>query len=79
MLSLAMVEGAIRSSERGGERVVIADLLEDALAQAIADERSADVADLLRSWTSAADGIRTPAWGSAPAATPPATAARDAR
>jgi myo-inositol 2-dehydrogenase/D-chiro-inositol 1-dehydrogenase len=71
VLSLAMVEGAIRSSERGGERVVIADLLEDALAQAIADERSADVADLLRSWTSAADGIRTPAWGSAPAATTP--------
>lgn len=79
VLSLAMVEGAIRSSERGGERVVIADLLEDALAQAIADERSADVADLLRSWTSAADGIRTPAWGSAPAAPTTPTTPRDAR
>ena len=79
VMSLAMVEGAIRSSERGGERVVIADLLEDALAQAIADERSADVADLLRSWTSAADGIRTPAWGSAPATTTTPTASGGAR
>jgi myo-inositol 2-dehydrogenase/D-chiro-inositol 1-dehydrogenase len=68
VLSLAMVEGAIRSSELGGERVVIAELLEEALAKAIADERREDVADLLRSWTGAADGIATPAWGSAPAA-----------
>jgi myo-inositol 2-dehydrogenase/D-chiro-inositol 1-dehydrogenase len=67
VLSLAMVEGAIRSSERGGERVVIAELLEESLAQAIADERQNDIAQLLRSWTSAADGISTPAWGSAPA------------
>ena len=67
VLSLAMVEGAIRSSERGGERVVIADLLEESLAQAIADEQRDDVAGLLTSWTSAADGIATPAWGSAPA------------
>ncbi|MFP3463996.1 Gfo/Idh/MocA family protein [Leifsonia sp. SIMBA_070] len=67
VLSLAMVEGAIRSSERGGERVVIADLLEESLAQAIADEQRDDVAGLLMSWTSAADGIATPAWGSAPA------------
>lgn len=67
VLSLAMVEGAIRSSERGGERVVIADLLEESLAQALADERNDDVAALLTSWNSAADGIATPAWGSAPA------------
>ncbi|MDR6611942.1 Gfo/Idh/MocA family oxidoreductase [Leifsonia sp. 1010] len=67
VLSLAMVEGAIRSSERGGERVVLADLLEASLADAIADERSDDVAALLASWTSAAEGIATPAWGSAPA------------
>ncbi|MGO4594944.1 Gfo/Idh/MocA family protein [Leifsonia sp. 2TAF2] len=67
VLSLAMVEGAIRSSERGGERVVVAELLEESLAQAIADERSDDVAALLTSWNSAADGIATPAWGSAPA------------
>lgn len=67
VLSLAMVEGSIRSSERAGERVVVADLLEDSLARAIADEQHDDVARLLRSWTSAADGIGTPAWGSAPA------------
>jgi predicted dehydrogenase len=67
VLTLAMVEGAIRSSARGGESVVLADLLEESLAQAIADEQRGDVADLLRSWTSAADGIATPAWGSTPA------------
>jgi len=67
VLSLAMVEGAIISSERGGDRVVIAELLEESLAQAIADERQNDIADVLRSWTSAADGISTPAWGSTPA------------
>jgi len=67
VLSLAMVEGAIRSSERGGARVVVAELLEESLAQAIADERSDDVAAVLTSWNSAADGIATPAWGSAPA------------
>jgi predicted dehydrogenase len=67
VLSLAMVEAAIRSSERGGERVGIAELLEDSLAQAIADERSDDVGAELASWNSAADGIATPAWGSAPA------------
>ncbi|PJJ71052.1 putative dehydrogenase [Diaminobutyricimonas aerilata] len=67
VLTLAMIEGAIRSSDRGGEKVVIADLLEESLAQAIADEQRDDVAGLLRSWTSAADGIATPAWGSIPA------------
>ncbi|WP_251858033.1 Gfo/Idh/MocA family protein [Herbiconiux sp. L3-i23] len=67
VLTLAMVEGAIRSSDRGGEKVVLADLLEESLAQAIADEQSDDIADLLRSWTSAKDGISTPAWGSSPA------------
>jgi myo-inositol 2-dehydrogenase/D-chiro-inositol 1-dehydrogenase len=67
VLSLAMVEAAIRSSDRGGERVVVAELLEQSLAQAIADEQRDDVARMLRSWTSAAAGIATPAWGSAPA------------
>lgn len=67
VLSLAMVEAAIRSSEGDGERVVIAELLEESLAQAIADEQRDDIAEELRSWTSAADAITTPAWGSAPA------------
>lgn len=67
VLSLAMVEGAIRSSALGGERVLLPDLLEDSLTQAIADEQQDDVAEHLRSWASAADGLATPAWGSAPA------------
>ncbi|RWZ68693.1 Gfo/Idh/MocA family oxidoreductase [Labedella populi] len=69
VLSLAMVEGAIRSRDLGGERVVLADLIEQSLAQAIAAERSDDVGELLRSWTSAAVGITTPAWGSTHAPT----------
>jgi myo-inositol 2-dehydrogenase/D-chiro-inositol 1-dehydrogenase len=68
VLSLAMVEGAVRSSERGGESVVLAELLEESLALAISGEQRDDVADLLRSWGSAAEGIATPAWGSASAA-----------
>jgi myo-inositol 2-dehydrogenase/D-chiro-inositol 1-dehydrogenase len=67
VLSLAMVEGAVLSSARGGDRVVIAELLEESLVTAIADERREDVADRLRSWAGAAQGIATPAWGSAPA------------
>jgi predicted dehydrogenase len=67
VLSLAMVEAAVRSSDLGGDRVVIADLLEESLARAIADEKHEDVAAILRSWTSAADGLATPAWGSTPA------------
>ena len=67
VLSIAMVEGAIRSSALGGERVVIADLLEEALGSALATERQEDVLAVLRSWPDAAHGIATPAWGSAPA------------
>ncbi len=67
VLTLAMVEGAVLSSARGGERVDLRDLLEDSLAQAIADEQRDDVAELLRSWPSAADGISTQPWGSSPA------------
>lgn len=73
VLTLAMVEGAIRSSERGGDRVVLEELLEDSLAQAIADEQRDDVADLLRSWPSAAEAIATPAWGSSPQSVSPAS------
>lgn len=66
VLTLAMVEGAIRSSERGGDRVVLEELLEESLLQAIADEQRDDVADLLRSWPSAVEALATPAWGSPP-------------
>jgi myo-inositol 2-dehydrogenase/D-chiro-inositol 1-dehydrogenase len=65
--SLAMVEAAVRSSALGGERVVLADLLEDSLDEAVAGEPREDVAELLRSWAGAADGLATPAWGSRPA------------
>lgn len=64
VLSLVLVEAAMLSSSRGGDRVVIADLLEDALTRAVDSEPSDDVAAELRSWTSAVSGIRTPAWGS---------------
>jgi myo-inositol 2-dehydrogenase/D-chiro-inositol 1-dehydrogenase len=64
--SLAMVEGAVLSSERGGERIDTSVLLENALVQAIADETSDDIRARLQSWSSAADGIATPAWGSSP-------------
>jgi myo-inositol 2-dehydrogenase / D-chiro-inositol 1-dehydrogenase len=64
VLTLAMVEGAVLSSDRGGADVVLADLLEQSLEQAIEDEQRDDVADLLRSWTSAADAIGTDPWGS---------------
>lgn len=64
ILSLAMVEGAIRSSDLGGERVVLADLLESALAEAIEAERADDVRERMRSWPSAAEAIAAGAWGS---------------
>lgn len=73
VMTLAMVEGAIRSSERGGDRVVLADLLEESLAQAIADERSGDVVEVLRSWPSAAEAIATPPWGTSPQSVPHAS------
>lgn len=63
VLSLAMVEGAILSSDRK-QGVVLADLLEASLESAIEGEPSDDVAAELRSWSSAAAGITTPAWGS---------------
>ncbi|WP_260857343.1 Gfo/Idh/MocA family protein [Microbacterium sp. 1.5R] len=66
VMTLAMVEGAIRSSERGDDQVVLAELLEESLAQAIVDEKSDDVVELLRSWPSAAEAIATPPWGTAP-------------
>jgi predicted dehydrogenase len=67
--SLAMVEAAMRSSAAGGARVVIPDLIDDALEQAIADERDDDVLAELRSWTSATEALTTKAWGSASALT----------
>lgn len=62
--SLAMVEGAILSSLRGGERVIIADMLERAYTQAIDVERAEDVRKCLESWGSAASGLDSDGWGS---------------
>jgi predicted dehydrogenase len=70
VLSLAMVEAAIASSAMSGQRVVIADLLEQAYEQALREETAVDVLAQLRAWGTAHIGItqdhKTPA---APAAT----------
>jgi predicted dehydrogenase len=50
VLSLAMVEAAVRSAETG-QRVRIADVLTDAHAAAVRDERIDDLAPVLRSWS----------------------------
>jgi predicted dehydrogenase len=56
ILSLAMVEAAVRSAE-SGERVLIDAVLEDAYAQARADESREDVLAVLEGWGSAAAGL----------------------
>jgi hypothetical protein len=56
IMSLAMVEAASQSAETG-DRVAIADVLDDAYAHALADEHRADVAAVLRSWGSAHAGL----------------------
>jgi hypothetical protein len=52
VLSFAMVEAAVASVERGGERVVIDDLLEEARQQAIAAEADERAREVLQSWDS---------------------------
>jgi predicted dehydrogenase len=56
ILSLAMVEAAVRSAA-SGERVLIDAVLENAYAQARADESREDVLAVLESWGSAAAGL----------------------
>jgi predicted dehydrogenase len=56
ILSLAMVEAAVRSAA-SGQRVLIDDVLEDAYAQARADESREDVLAVLEGWGSAAAGL----------------------
>jgi len=63
VVTLAMVEGAVQSASRGGERVVLADLLDEALVTARADERCDDVAEVLHSWPDAATALAAPGWG----------------
>lgn len=66
VMSLAMVEAAIEST-RSGQRVVIDDLLERALATAIEREARDDVRARLESWTSVRAALQ--AVPTAPAAT----------
>lgn len=56
VLSLAMVEAAVRSAE-SGTRVAIAEVLEQAYAQAVSDEPRDDVRQALVAWGTAADGL----------------------
>ncbi|WP_422934079.1 Gfo/Idh/MocA family protein [Sinomonas sp. P47F7] len=63
VLSLAMVEAAVESSARGGERVIIADLLETAYAQAVQTETGDDISAELQSWGNAQAGISVGHWG----------------
>ena len=56
VLSLAMVEAAIRSAEQR-RRVTIAEILDDAYAQALGEETESDLVDVLTSWPSVHDVI----------------------
>lgn len=64
VLSLAMVEGATASSDSGGRRVMITDLLDAAYRQALAEEQAEDVLAQLKRWGDASTGISTGHWGS---------------
>jgi predicted dehydrogenase len=61
VLSVAMVEAAVRSAETG-QRVSLASVLEEAYAQALAAEGNPEVRAVLASWPSVLDvvGLRVP-------------------
>lgn len=50
-MSVAMVEAAVRSAETG-QRVVLAELLEDAYREALVAETNPAAREVLESWTS---------------------------
>ena len=56
VLSLAMVEAAIRSAEKG-RRVTIAEVLDDAYAAALDSEADPEVRAVLAAWTSVHDAV----------------------
>lgn len=60
VLSLAMVEAAVESAERG-ERVLLDDVLERAWRQAIADEQHEEVRAALQGWSSVRPALLNPA------------------
>lgn len=73
VMSLAMVEGAIRSAQTR-RRVVLGDLLDDAYRQALAAEQRPELAAALASWSSVHDVI-----GNARRAVPAGELKRDLR
>ena len=56
VLSVAMVEAAVRSAE-SGQRVRLADVVEDAYAQALDGEQNPAVREVLASWTSVLERV----------------------
>jgi predicted dehydrogenase len=58
VLSLAMVEAAVRSAETG-QRVPIADVLAEAHAAAVRNERLPQLKEILTSWTAPAETLST--------------------
>jgi len=60
VFSLAMVEGAVLSADRG-QTVELARVLDDAYEQAVTAERRAEVKAALEAWGSAAGGLARPA------------------
>jgi predicted dehydrogenase len=59
ILSLAMVEAAVRSAQ-SRRRVEIAEVLQDAYAEAVRNEPRADVRSVLRGWRSVEQAIGSP-------------------
>ena len=59
VMSLAMVEGAVRSAQTG-QRVALDDLLDDAYRQALVVEQRPELAAVLTSWPSLQDVIGNP-------------------
>jgi predicted dehydrogenase len=59
VLSVAMVESAVRSAETG-QRVSLASVVEEAYAQALADEQDAAVREVLASWPSVLEVVGLP-------------------
>lgn len=57
LVSLAMVEGAVVSSRRTGERIALADLLNAALADAVREENEPEIREVLASWSTIGDVI----------------------
>ena len=63
VLSVAMVEAAVRSAETG-QRVALATVIEDAYEQAVATEPDAEVRAVLASWSSVLEVVGLESGGS---------------